>query len=392
MRLVIDGRRLTAERTGVGRYLEVLLREWATSGPPLPEVVVVLADRSGRARVPETPAIRAEVIGERWPGLIWERFGLGRFLRPGDVLFAPTNLVPRNWPGPSVLVAFDTLHEVLPDSFPWHVRWRFGGRYRRASQAADRVLTPSHSTWRDVAKYYGVPADRLRVIHPAPDPNFRPQGPRSEEVLSARSRLGLGGDPFFLFVGKPSKRRHVPAILEAFALHRVEHPSHRLVFVGPGYRDSATGGAADGIVRAGHVDEATLRGLMADAVALLYPSEYEGFGLPVAEALACGCPVITLRRGALVEAGGDAAWYLDAADPGPMADAMHTLATDVATRAARMSRGFTHVAQFRPARFADRVKAEIRDVAGVRAHASAIRGPLSRRNLDRLASSRRRAR
>lgn len=380
MRLVIDGRRLTATRTGVGRYLEILLREWAASGWPLPETRVVLADPAGRDRVPTAGGVEVAVVGESWPGLVWERFALGRCLRPGDVLFAPTNLIPANWRGPTVLVAFDTLLEQVPDSFPWHVRVRFRGRYRRASERADRVITPSWATWRDVARFHGVAADRLRMVAPAIDPAFRPQGPQSAEVRAARGGLGLGDAPFFLFVGKPSRRRHVAEIRAAFADHRTNHPGHRLVFVGPGH-DS--GLRDDGVIVAGHVDEATLRGLLADAVALLYPSEHEGFGLPVAEALACGCPVITLRRPALVEAGGDAAWYLDEATPAALAEAMHVLAVDIASRAARMSRGFSHAARFRPGRFADEVRAEIRAVAHV--HAPAVRGP-------RAASAGRRAR
>jgi glycosyltransferase involved in cell wall biosynthesis len=284
----------------------------------------------------------------------------------------------------------DTLQEVLPGTFPWHLRWRFARRYRRSAQAADRVLTLSQSTWRDVSKFYGVPAGRLRVVYPAPDPSFRPQGPASEEVAEARARVGLGSAPYFLFVGKPSRRRNLPAILDAFELHRGRHPSHRLVFVGPGEFEGGSRGDHPSILRAGHVPESVLRGLLADAVALLYPSEYEGFGLPVVEAMASGCPVITLRRAPLLEAGGDAAWYLDQAEPGAMAEAMHVLATDVAARASRMSRGFSQASKFHQSRFADEVKAEIRDVAGYRPLGKGPKlRPGSRRSLERESRRRR---
>ncbi len=384
MRLVIDGRRLTAERTGVGRYLEMLLRDWAVSGSPLPETLVVLRDRAGLTRVPYGSGILAEVAGEGWPGLIWERWALGRKLRAGDVLFAPTNLIPANWRGKSVLVMHDTLLESLPDAFPWHVRWRFARRYRRAAQRADRILTPSESTARDVAAHYGIAPARMRVIHPAADTSFRPQGPASEEVTEARARVGLGTSPFFLFVGKTSSRRNVPAILEAFRRHSQAHPEHRLVFVGPSEIDLGRLEDDRAILRPGHVAEPVLRGLMADAIALLYPSEYEGFGLPIVEAMASGCPVITIRRGAMLEAGGDAAWFIDRAEPGELARAMEILATSVSARACRISRGFAQADRFDPSRFADRVKAEIRDVAGYR---PALRGPkgrsASRRRVDR---------
>jgi glycosyltransferase involved in cell wall biosynthesis len=298
-------------------------------------------------------------------------------LRRDDLLFAPANLVPPVWRGRTVLVIYDTLPWSLPETFPWHVRWRFGGRYRLAARRATRVLVPSYATAREVASVHGIAASRLRVVFPGPEPSFRPLPHDAREIALARRSVGLGDEPFFLFVGKRSRRRNVPAIVEAFARHRQAHPAHRLVFVGPG------GGAAlpaepsslTGIVSAGHVSEEVLRGLLADARALLYPSDHEGFGLPVIEAMASGCPVVTLRNSALTEAGGDAACYLDSAEPSILAQAMETLASDDAIRAAHVARGLAHAALFSRSRFAAAVKDELRSTAFEGAGRS-LRGPV----------------
>jgi glycosyltransferase involved in cell wall biosynthesis len=224
------------------------------------------------------------------------------------------------------------------------------------------VIVPSEATAHDVARVHGLPPARLRVVHPGPEPHFRPLEGDAPEVAAARSATGLGGDPFFLFVGKRSRRRNVAAVLDAFARHRARFPRHRLVFVGPPAGEPLPGPDA-GVIDAGHVSEGILHGLLAIALALLYPSDYEGFGLPVVEAQACGCPVVTLRNSALTESAGDAAWFLNAPGPEEIARALDVIATDLILHKELTARGLAHVARFRRQTFAEGVKEVIREVA-----------------------------
>ena len=356
-RLVIDGRRLDARRTGVGRYLEVLLGGWADSGLPLEEGLLVLADRSGLPLVPTIPGLRVEVAGEGLPGLAWEVLALGPRLRKGDLLLAPANLIPPSWRGPTLLVLHDALMASRPGDFPRSARWRFARRYRSAARRASLIVVPSAATAAEAGLHYGVDPSRIRVIPPAVDPRFRPDPARAE---AARGSLGLGDRPYFLFVGKPSKRRNVGAILDGFARARAQLPDHRLVLAGPGldgprYR-------AEGVEAIGYVPEPHLPGLYAGATALIYPSEAEGFGLPVAEAMAVGCPVVVLRGGAPAEVAGDAALRLDDPSPEAIAAEMLRSAVEDADRDRRVEVGLRRAADLSPGRCARAVAAATREL------------------------------
>ncbi len=362
-RLIIDGRRLGKARTGVGRYLETLLRDWSATGWPLDETVVALQDPEGVASLPRDDRLRVDVVGSKLPGMAWEWLGLGRLLRPGDVLFAPTNLLPTGWGGRSILVVFDTLLESVPDTFPRTVRWRFRSRYRSSARRATRVIVPSQATARDVVRHYGIDPSRVRAIYPAIGPDFRPRSREDGMIVAARWAVGVGDSPYFLVVGKRSRRRNVGAVVEGFLRHHVRFPSHRLVFAGP------PGGievrAHPAIRIAGHVADDILLGLMAGASACLYLSDYEGFGLPLVEAMASGCPVVTLRNSALVESGGDAAVYLDRAEAGEIAAVLGRLAEDSLKRETLVRSGLEQAGKFRGAAFAEAVRDEIRGAAGL---------------------------
>src|SRR5262249_38773521 len=155
-------------------------------------------------RVPKAHEIKTALVRPRHPGILWERWGLGRYLRCGDLLFAPTNLIPGSWRGPTVLVVHDTLQQLRPGDFPWHVRWRFERRYRVPAQRAPRILVHTNPPARDIPRFFSVDPKPIRVIPPAAGHDFRPPSsndPPSRAILAAEIPA-LADAPYFLFAGK----------------------------------------------------------------------------------------------------------------------------------------------------------------------------------------------
>lgn len=383
-RLVIDGRRLTAGRTGVGRYLDVLLGAWEVDGLPLSRGVLVLQDHRVAESLPRPAGLDIRILGANWPGLAWETFALGRILRRGDFLFAPANWVPWSWRGRTLLVLHDLIQFAEPEAFSRRIRWQYGWRYRLAARRAERIVTPSAATAADATRFLGVEPGRLRVIPPGVSPAFRHLGPDSPEVRRVRGHFGLEGDPYFLFVGKATGRRRLPEVMRAVAEARASGEAWRLVLVGP---CSSIDGDMPGVVKAGHLPDEDVCALMNGAAALLYPSSYEGFGLPVVEAMASGCPVITRRNSALVESAGDAAWFLESADAGAIRRAMDAICKDRALRERMIAEGLRQSGKFSDGRFAREIGRVIREMAQSPAAAIASSSSISGANPRRMVFS-----
>jgi glycosyltransferase involved in cell wall biosynthesis len=214
------------------------------------------------------------------------------------------------------------------------------------ARAARMVLAPSESTRRDVVRLLGLDPRRVRVVPYAPGPQFSPRPPDP-------ARLGAYGitGPYFVYVGTIEPRKNLLRALRAFATLSSALPDHRFVLAGqPGWHceDVLAEAEAAGrrVLRLGYVPEEDLPLLYSQAEAAVYPSLYEGFGLPVVEAMACGTPVITSRSSSLEEIAGDAAALVDPLDERSIAEAMRAVATDAGLRASLKERGRANAARY----------------------------------------------
>jgi glycosyltransferase involved in cell wall biosynthesis len=245
-----------------------------------------------------------------------------------------------------------TLHDLtflrFPESFPasqrWRLRWLTPANARRAAV----VIAGSEHAKRDIHATYGIPPERIAVIHHAPDPRFRPV--RDDAVLR---RLGIRA-PYVLSVGRLNPRKNLPALLRAFERMRprLREPVQLVIAGQPDFRadrfDALVGASpwrAD-VIRTGYVSDEDLPALYSGAALFVFPSLAEGFGLPPLEAMACGTPVICSHASSLPEVVGDAALLVAPDSVEEMAAALLRVLGEPHLRATLARRSLERAARF----------------------------------------------
>ena len=341
LRIGIDGRAFSSPAPGIRRYVEGLVPALLAL-EDAPEVVALggLAD----AVPPQIPRVAERLHPPTNAG--WTLVGLPRAAAEArvDVLHAPAYTAPFWSPVPVVLTIHDISYERNPEWYPYRRDWLRRAFYRWSARAADHVLTCSGFSASEIAEMYALPGDRVTVVPLGVSGEFSPVDADLPSELPAAVTA-----PFLLNVGDLHERRNlavaVEAVLEA-RRHFGALPALSLVLVGT---DRGTGeglsalaaaaGAPEAVVRIGRVDEPVLRALYRRATAFIYPSRYEGFGLPVLEAMASGTPVIASNAASIPELAGDGAILLDPDDARGWADAVIRVATDEALRRELGARG-----------------------------------------------------
>ncbi|BBO88327.1 mannosyltransferase [Desulfosarcina ovata subsp. ovata] len=233
---------------------------------------------------------------------------------------------------PVVLTVHDTLHELYPelaDPDGEQRAWK-----KRLIPAVDHIICVSENTKKDVMKIFGVPSDRIDVVYHASDLSWA----KCEPVLRQNNA------PYFLYVGHRYCYKNVPRLLQAISTIRSGFPGVQLIFTGDPFTDKelqmmAALGLSEAVQHVGRVSDPQLAGLYYEAVALVYPSLYEGFGLPVLEAMSCKCPVIASNSSSIPEVAGDAGLLIDPLETDALADAMKRVLANPALRAKMVDRG-----------------------------------------------------
>lgn len=357
-RIAIDARGLRGDPGGVATYTEALVEYLPAV---LPEVNIVLL------RDPAAPSLRSRAANvtewslTRRPNNPWTYFRMGRWLNarldPDDLFHAPYRILPRKLRMKSVITIHDVMQIVCPELvFPNPIARALVAPYwslaiRNAIRQAGRILAVSQHSADDTLRVDASCAARLRVTRLGKSSVFRPM--EKARALSLSSSIVPAGQRFFLALGGGYPNKNHVAAVSAFAkAFRTSDDVHLLIIerertLPPELRRALRRSKIDMRMRVrSRVQTEELIALYNRAQALVFPSLYEGFGLPVLEAMACGCPVLCSNATSLPEVAGDAAVFFDPKDDDAIAQTMRRIIEDNDLRRSLSERGIRRAALF----------------------------------------------
>ena len=310
--IFINARFLNQPLTGVQRYCVEILRELDALAQPGQFI----------ALCPTPPSLPVDLrnielrIGPNMDGNLWEQLYLP-WKTHGALLFSPANVGPF-FKKRHIVTMHDMSVFACPDAYTAKFRFKYRLLFKRLAKSTERILTVSEFSKGEIHKYLGVPPEKITVTH---------EGCKHIQRIPADpgilQRLGLDAIPFFLVVGSFSRHKNLQVALDANDM--LDQSEFKLVLVGSGNSkifQHAPIQPAGNLVMPGRLTDGELRALYQHATALVFPSLYEGFGLPLLEAMACGCPVLSADIPSSREVCADAALYFDPRKPEVLANNM----------------------------------------------------------------------
>ncbi len=357
MHVCLDVSPTAQQHAGLGRYAGEIARALSDYKPDVD--LTLFYNRQGEARLPDYLShLRQQTVNlgnKPWRmGVLLSRltrWPMDKTFGAVDIFHATNHLLAHFGQAKTIF----TLHDLIFLHYPaYHLpynRWYLTFAMPRYLRAADVIITPSICSKQDAIKFYGLPEEKIKVIYEAAAPIFRPAtDPTHLECI--RQKYGLP-QKFILHVGTIEPRKNLTRLLAAFKPLLAEWPALKLVLIGKKgwlyadfFQKLRNLGLEEAVIFPGYIAEADLPACYQLAEVFVYPSLYEGFGLPPLEAMACGTPVVSSDSSSLPEVVGDAGLLVNPTDPAALTGALQRALADEALRADLSRRALAQARKF----------------------------------------------
>lgn len=350
LRIAIDASRSTLPRpTGTENYARCLIQHFAAANLASPEpheLTLYFRDAPDPHLFPVNAKTRHIVVplARAWTHL---RFARELWAARPDVCFVPAHTLPLLFPGPALVTVHDLGYKRFPAAHPLWQRWYLDMSTAHSQSRATLILADSQATAADLRYFYGTSPSKIRVLYPGVDAHALAFD--AADCARLRQRYQLP-ERFFLFIGSLQPRKNISGLVQAFARWQDQHGDRETSLVlagGKGWLfDESWLAGAENLRMLGYIDEGDKGALLSQALALVLPSLYEGFGFPVIEAMTCGTPVIASETSSLPELVGDAGLLVDPQDTAGISAAMQLLVEDDRLRENLVQKGKQQAAKF----------------------------------------------
>jgi glycosyltransferase involved in cell wall biosynthesis len=315
--------------------------------------------------LPETPVVTRKVIpfARMWTHL---RFAAALWQDKPDITFVPAHTLPLFFPGKAVVTVHDLGYRFFPQAHPAHHRLYLDLTTRYSARRAALIMADSRATAGDLTRFYGTPTEKIQVVYPGVEP------PNTDDVayggmVRVQQKYDLP-EKYFLFLGTLQPRKNIARIVEAFDRWQQAHDDGTgLVLAGAkGWLfDEAWVQDVENVYITGYVDDADKGPLLAGALALVFPTLYEGFGFPVLEAMHCATPVIASNTSSLPELVGDAGVLVNPLEVTEITAALDLVGWHGGLRRELRSKGYRQVEKFTWAAAAETAMRVLETAAGI---------------------------
>ncbi len=362
MRIGFDAKRAFHNQRGLGNYSRTLLESLGLYFPEeeyylfTPPIVKGWA-KSWSSGLPDFKIIEPQNWLGRKFSSSWRSLALSNVLNEYhlDIYHGLSHELPpkiRNLDCKKVVTIHDLIYLRFPEFFPLVDRKVYDYKFRYSVKAADRVISICQQTTQDLIEFFRVPEDKISLVYQSCDPSFY-KAPPVELQNEVMKKYNLEHRPYLLYVGAIEPRKNARSIVKAFARIKDKFPRHQLVFIGQGnaYKEELKKEILhQGLHERCHIFDRVLMSELPSfyhgAEIFVFPSFFEGFGIPIIESLFCRTPVITSQGGCFPEAGGDGCLYTDPHNLETITEAMDFALSDEKERHALGERGRQYVERF----------------------------------------------